>query len=151
MRDFRKLVDLANRRAEGVWNDRDRSLVTRMQECSKITLPILQKAKWSVPHTCIPKKLLENLDVIFSQSYGTEGFLLIGRAEDKAYAIQEYYTSLILATTLSHHKHLKHRVLARLGKVHGYTSIPLLSKLSVSAMWEACRSNFYRRQLSLVS
>ena len=148
--DVRRQIRTANEDAEVVWQTPGRMRVDRMVECKAILSPALGAVPSSLDGAKIPESLASRLDRIFAASYAG-GWAMIGRAEDEAYANQSRYAAEVEKVISSDRKNIKSRVIMRLGKAYGHTAIPLLSASSVSAVWDACRSDFYRRQLALVS
>ena len=148
----RREIEEANAVAEPVWRDRQRARTTRMANCRRILSPVLMKVASHPVDPIIPKCVLRRLDATFEQSYGGgDKPLLIGRAEEDAYVAQASYTDSIVLGLSSYHQYTKTRVLTCIGKAFGFTSIPILSVAFVDAMWGACKSKFYRRQLEMVS
>jgi hypothetical protein len=152
LREMRKDIEDANEDAKPLWQSRQKTRVARMAECRQKLAPVLSKMPSQAIHPKIPGCVLGRLNAIFQDNYGAgDRFLLIGRAEDDAYDAQANYVDAVLRHLSSYHQFIKARVLSCIGKCYGLTSIPILSIASVNAIWKACRSEFYRRQLAMVS
>ena len=146
-------LEEANTEAVKVWSDEDRPFVTRLETCKTIIDPVanLILPSTSVTFNPIPEKVAGGLDTIFAKHYNPGNYLLIGRTEHEAQEAQRRYAQEVAILLGLEYKPYETRALFYLGRVYGCTSIPLLSLGSVLAMWDLCRSPFYRRQLSLVS
>ena len=152
LRYTRREIERANGVAEPVWLNRQKRRTARMADCRQILAPVLDRMPSHSIHPKIPDCLLKKLNAIFEQNYGGgEQYLLMGRAEDDAYAAQANYVDAVLRKLSSYHQFTKARVLTCIGKAYGLTSVPILSTASVSALWQACKSEFYKRQLAMVS
>ena len=150
----RELISQANDKTEPIWNDQGKPFVTRLAECAAILRPVVRRNVPKEPGNFIslPQEVVQSLDEVFRKHYKTdEGFLLIGRADEDAYRIQDLYARDVGSALGLIRSSYESRAITQLGKVYGSTSIPLLCDSSVSALWEVCRSSFYKNQLFLVS
>lgn len=142
----------ANDELEGILCDPTKPFEVQLRECRGIINPVVRTA---IPEASgfsgIPREAVERLDEIFSRWYQAKGLLLIGGTCDESYRIQESYASDIVELLEQINGGYASRALALLGKLYGRTSMPLLCESSIAALWDTCRSSFYRRQLSLVS
>lgn len=144
----------ANKSAGRVWKFSKERFAVRLHECKKIVDPALKGVFRSEleTHNAVPGHLGDKLDEIFTKYYQKDSHLLIGRAEDEAMATHDTYAREIINSLAPESGVQKSRAFVRLGKVYGYTSIPLLCARSIETLWVTiCCSAFYKRQLSLVS
>lgn len=146
----RRLRD-ADRETGVIWTHPTKSFTTRLQECKEILEPLIHRAVKVSTFSGIPSQVAEKLDGIFRRHYERSDFLLIGCTEYDSYSLQQKYSDEIVSLLEPIDQGYASRALALLGKAHGRTSIPLLCLSSVAALWEICKSSFYRRQLKLVS
>jgi hypothetical protein len=155
--EARKLIESVNEQAGVVWRRRGSGGVTaRLSYCRNFTSDavrtVIASNSKDFRHETVPGSICERLDDVFAKHYGGPGgHLLIGRADDEAYAAQESYAVEVMNLLSSENDAWKARAAVRIGKVYGYTSLPLLSVSSIDGMWKACTSTFYKKQLSLVS
>lgn len=148
------LIDVADAKAEPLWRDEAIPLLTREAECRAVYAecislnePVSKENRQPVPASAVA-----GLDRIFKKHYDTpDKFLLFGRTDDAAYEVQDRYAREVAALLGTIHRRFESRALTRLRKMYGRGSLPLLSEKSVTAMWEACKSSYYGRQMSLVS
>jgi hypothetical protein len=150
---IRNLVDDANRKAEPIWKNNDLDFKSRLGECRAILDLAFTEDQRSKPgqHRPVPSAVAEILDRIFRKHYSSSDFLLIGRADEDSYRIQDAYAREVGRSIGLINSSYESRAITCLGKAYGKTSIPLLCMSSVSALWQVCQSSFYKKQLSLVS
>lgn len=153
MPDARASLTQANEAAAPVWNDSRMSFGDRRAKCEEIWEPVLTRI-FSTPENtanATPSEIMQKLDEIFQNHYHPGNYHLIGRADEESYDVQERYANEVSELMASIRNEYGARALARLGKAYGCSSIPLLSKSSVKALWELCNSSYYKQQLSMVS
>jgi hypothetical protein len=156
------LLRKANVKARPLWSHLGTPFLTRQIQCREILDPVVRMNLFGDGNPqAVPRSVTGELNTIFRKHYAsgnsvhsaglTAEVLLIGRTDDRAYEVQDNYAidvAILLGTV---DPKFESRALTRLGKVYGRGSLPLLCMSSVAAMWELCRSTFYKRQISLVS
>jgi len=100
-----------------------------------------------------PSSIENELNLIFQRHYDTEEkYMLLGRADNKAYKVQDGYAMEVAKLLEKIDDEYSLRAQLCLRKIYGRGApLPLLSSASVEAMWEVCKSEYYKRQISLVS
>ena len=100
-----------------------------------------------------PAFIEEGLNAIFHRHYETrEKYLLFGQTDDEAYGVQEGYALEVAKLLQDVDVQYASRVHLCLGKICGRGAVLLLlCSSSIEAMWEVCKSPYYREQFYLVS
>ena len=151
---MQELLGEVNQRAENeVWKRSKDGIAVRLSGCRVIVDPavkMVMSMSKGRGYDAVPQSLGDKLDEVFTRHYQEDNYLLIGRTEDEAHAAQEGYAREVVNLLPCEPDCHRSRAMVRLGMVHGYPPIPLLCVRSIDAMWKACCSNFYARQLSLV-
>lgn len=142
----------ANSKAERVWNDANKSFSLRKIECGRIVRGVLRmnQVPESAVEKAVPSSIGKGLSRIFDKYYG-ENIYLIGRTTEEAYEVQDRYGEEVVELLGTVGAEYESRAITRVQTVYGVSSMPLLCKSSVSAMWQLCQSPFYKKQISLVS
>jgi hypothetical protein len=149
---MQRLMDKANSQAGLIWKDKTKPFTARRAECDDIVLPVIQLNFKVKPgnYNPLPPSAAETLDMLFRKYYGSDELLMIGQATEEAYRVQDLYAREVATALGSIRESYGSRAISSLGKVYGRTSIPLLCIASVSGLWDACQSSYYKRQLSMV-
>lgn len=147
-------LEVANKKAAPVWNDKNIPLVERVERCREILDPVIEMNRVDRDEGLflgIPTSVLYKLDKTFHTFYGTsQTLLLIGQTHEEAYEVQDKYARTVARLLEEQDERFQSRAITFLRKVYGRNSMPLLTIGSVAGLWQICQLPFYRRVISLV-
>ena len=150
-------VEEYNQLASQIWKG-SQNFFHRQEGCENLILmvvPAFQQISHPVPRNELmrfPASIEKELNAVFHQYYDTpEKYLLFGSTEDEAYDVQDRYALAVVEVLGTIDVRYASRAHLCLRKMYGRGApLPLLCRSSIDAMWEVCRSSYYRRQVSLV-
>ena len=145
-----------NRRAKMVWKMEEEDFFQRQLECEAIGQKLLVAfdTMGARSHLApVPSSFVIELDAAFRRHYKSrETYLLFGRTDDNSLEVQDAYAIDVAKSLETINSRYSARALLYLRKRYGRGApLPLLSMASASAMWQACKSHYYRSQLATVS
>jgi len=147
-----------NGKASLLWKS-SRSFSDRRRTCEYLlgmVVPSMRHVEVRVDNSDLqrfPAALEKELNSIFHRHYSTrEKYLLFGRADDEAYKVQDGYAVSVAELLQNVDVRYASRAHLCLRKIYGRGApLPLLCSSSIEAMWEVCKDQYYKTQISLVS
>lgn len=143
----------ANEDASPVWNSPKLHPLERLARCKEITDPVVELSGIDLKGNFlgIPTRLIGRLNKAFQRYYKGDQSLLIGQTHEEARGVQDQYGRAVARIVGEEDARFAARAIICFRKVHGRTSMPLLTISSVQGLWQMCQTSFYTRVISLVS